>query len=84
MILNIDRVVGVGGGDVVQWGASVEGKVAFVASVGGQRILLEVTPEEAKEICCAGIIAAGAARQMAAQGQAQKTPQILADLSKGP
>lgn len=81
MILNIDRVVLAGGGEVTQWMASQQGKVAFVASVGGQRILLEMTSDEAKEMCCAGIVAAATAAAFAAQQQ--QTPQILADLSKG-
>jgi hypothetical protein len=74
MILNIDRVVSLDTTERLEWMASREGKVALVASVKGQRILLEMTHVEAKEMACAGIVAAAQAMRFAVESERLRPP----------
>lgn len=76
MILNVERVLEIGASELVQWMVSNEGKVALVASIGGQRILLEMTAVEAKEIGVAAILAHGQASAIEQHRAASAAPKL--------
>ena len=57
MKLDIETILEVGGADDVAWGMTPQGNAVLQVRVGGRKVRLEVTADEAKDIGCAAIYA---------------------------
>jgi hypothetical protein len=74
MRIEVCKVLELGQPEMVAWGvAEKTGNPVLCILVGGQRVSLEVTPAEARDIGCAGIVASNACAQLRQQAAAAKT-----------
>lgn len=83
MKLNIDAILQPQP-DFVGWHVTpTPASVTLNVTVGGKRVRIEFSPEEAKEVGCAGIHAAYAAAGFREQAQAQRVASIIAPSGNG-
>jgi NOL1/NOP2/fmu family ribosome biogenesis protein len=81
MKLSIDPVVDVAkvNFESLAWGMSAEHNPVFQIQIGGHTVAVELTPEQARDFCCGGIVAAAQTFEMKQRmaGQAKAAGRVI-------